>query len=124
VGELKQENNVALTAATAETHNRAGALMTYLGDVMKFEILLNEKSRVWIFHDHVLPARIAWVEFDPVSGRLELIPHDMRAGTIFYVDVPPALRGRMRTSDLVYFYLTEGDKVTSFLKVPVQIRRS
>ena len=112
---------MALTAVTAEHRNEAGALMTPLGDVMKFEILLNEKSRVWIFHDQPLPCRLAWVEFDPATGRLELIPHDMRSG-IFYAEILPALRGRIKSADLAYFYQTEGDKVVSFIKVPVHTR--
>jgi len=30
----------------------------------------------------------------------------------------------VRTSDLVYFYLTDGDKVTGFQKAPIQVRRT
>lgn len=114
---------MALTAATAENRNSAGALRTPLGDLMKYEILINEKSRIWVFHDKVLPGRLAWVEFDPATGVLEMIPHDMRAG-ILYAEVPAALHARVRTSDLVYFYLTDGDKVTGFQKAPIQIRRT
>lgn len=114
---------MALTAAIAEDRNSAGALRIALGDVMKYEILINEKSRVWVFHDKVLQSRLAWVEFDPVTGCMELIPHDMSAG-ILYADVPPSLHARIRSSDLVYFYLTDGDKVTGFQKAPIQIRRS
>lgn len=114
---------MALTAAIVESRNSAGALRIALGDVMQYEILINEKSRVWVFHDKALQSRLAWVEFDPATGCMELIPHDMRAG-ILYADVPPALHARIRASDLVYFYLTDGEKVTGFQKAPIQIKRS
>jgi hypothetical protein len=97
-------------------------LRTPIGAVMKFEILINEKSRVWIFHDQALPYRLAWVEFDPLTGMLELMPHDMSKG-ILYADAPPALYARLRTADMAYLYLTDGDKVTGFQKAPIQIRR-
>lgn len=108
---------------TATNPAPASALRTAMGDVMKFEILLNEKSRLWVFHDKPLQGRLAWVEFDPASGRLELIPHDMRNG-ILYADVPAPLQMRLRASDLVYFYLTDGDKVLGFQKVAINIRNS
>lgn len=97
-------------------------LRTALGDVMKFEVLINDKTKVWIFHDQALPGRLAWVEFDPSTGCLDLVPHDMRNG-ILYADVPSTLHARMRSSDLVYFYLTNGDKVTGFQKVALHVRR-
>lgn len=93
-----------------------------LGDVMKFEVLLNDKTKVWVFHDQQLPGRLAWVEFDGATGRLDLVPHDMRTG-IHYIDVPVALHARMKVSDVVYFYLTDGDKVTNFQKVALRNRR-
>jgi hypothetical protein len=114
---------LALTAATAENRNSAGALRIPLGDLMKFEILINEQAKIWVFHDKVLPGRLAWVEYDPVSGIIELIPHDMRAG-IVYAEVPPALQARVRSANLVYFYLTDGEKVTGFQKAPIQVRRA
>lgn len=112
-----------LTAAVAAQTNAQGlSLRTPLGDVMKFEILINEKSRVWIFHDQALPYRLAWVEFDPQTGILELMPHDMSKG-ILYADVPAALHARMRSADMTYLYQTQDDKVTGFQKSPIQIRK-
>ena len=122
MGGIKRENNLTSTALNTQDHAPA-ALRTAMGDVMKFEILLNEKARVWVFHDKALPGRLAWVEFDPATGTLDLIPHDMRDG-ILYTDVPPALHMRVRSSDMVYFYLTDGDKVTGFQKIPLNIRRA
>lgn len=101
---------------------KTSTVRTALGDAMKFEILLNEKSKVWIFHDKALPERLAWVEFDPATGILDLIPHDIRNG-ILYTDIPASLHGRIKGSDLVYFYLTDGDKVTGFQKAPIHIRK-
>ena len=112
-----------MTTSAAQIDHDTGARRVPLGDLMKFEILLNEKSRLWVFHDRVLPCRLAWVEFDPATGRLEMIPHDMRDG-IIYTDVPPTLYSRVKASELVYFYLTDGDKVTGFQKAPIHIRRN
>lgn len=93
-----------------------------LGDTMKYEVLLNEKDKVWVFHDRVLPARIAWVEFDPAAGTLDIVPHDMRAG-ILYTEIPQALHARVRAAHLVYFYLTDGDRVMGFQKVPLHVKK-
>ena len=115
-----------MTLATSmnETANAAGiTLRTPLGDVMKFEILMNEKGKIWIFHDQALPYRLAWVEFDPMTGLLELIPHDMRNG-IYYADIPSVLHARMRGVNLAYLYLTDGTTVTGFQKAPVQFKRT
>lgn len=108
-------------SVTVVENRKAEARRMPLGDAMQFEILLNEKSRVWIFHDRVLPGRLAWVEFDPVTGRLDLVPHDIRCG-ILYIHVPATLHARVRAADLAYFYLTDGDKINGFQKVPVHIR--
>lgn len=113
---------MTLAASLAEDRNSAGALRRPLGDVMQYEVLINEKSRVWIFHDKPLQNRLAWVEFDPETGAIELVPHDMRSG-ILYADISPALHARIQTSDLVYFYLTDGEKVTGFQKVPFHTKR-
>ena len=112
----------AMTATITNDLPPARSLRTPLGDVMKFEVLINEKSQVWIFHDTVLPGRLAWVEFDPVRGVLELISHDMRHG-ILYADVPPGLHARMRAANMAYLYLTDGDKIAGFQKAPMQIRK-
>ncbi len=110
------------TATTTGIAPSVRQLRTPLGDVMKFEILINEKSRVWIFHDQPLPYRLAWVSFDPVSGMIELMPHDMSKG-ILYADTPASLHARLRTADMAYLYLTDGEKVTGFQKAPIQIKR-
>lgn len=113
-----------MQTATATNQQAAShVLRIALGDVMKFEVLINDKTKVWVFHDQEMPARLAWVEFDAASGRLDLVPHDMRNG-IHHIDVPAALHARMRVSDVVYFYLTEGDKVTNFQKVALRNRRA
>lgn len=112
-----------MQTATITNHAAPPVLRTALGDVMKFEVLINDKTKVWVFHDQELPGRLAWVEFDNTTGRLDLVPHDMRQG-IHYIDVPSALQARMRVSDVVYFYLTDGDKVTNFQKVALHNRRA
>lgn len=114
---------MSLSTAPIETTIQGLPLRTPLGDVMKFEILINEKSRVWIFHDQALPYRLAWVEFNPETGMLELMPHDMSRG-ILYTDVPAALHARFRASDLVCLYRTDGEKVTGFQKAPLRIRKN
>jgi len=111
------------TAITTNTATAPHALRIALGDVMKFEVLINDKTKVWVFHDQEMPTRLAWVEFDATTGRLDLVPHDMRKG-IHYIDVPSALHARMRVSDVVYFYLTDGDKVTNYQKVALHNRRN
>ena len=112
----------AMTATITDKPSRSRSLRTPLGDMMKFEVLINEKSQVWIFHDTILPGRLAWVEFDPVRGVLELISHDMRHG-ILYANVPAGLHARMRAANMAYLYLTDGDKITGFQKAPMQIRK-
>lgn len=116
-------DNTVQAATNQITQTQSGALRIALGDVMKFEVLINDKTKVWIFHDKALPGRLAWVEFDAATGQLNLVPHDMRNG-IYYIDVPAALHARMRVSDVVYFYLTEDDKVTNFQKVALHNRRT
>lgn len=113
---------MTLAASINEVSSGGIPIRIPLGDVMKFEILMNEKGRIWVFHDQVLPYRLAWVEFDPVSGHIELMPHDMRHG-ILYADVPSALHARMRGISMACLYQTEGEKVTGFQKAPVQIKR-
>ena len=112
-----------MNAATIEDRTPAGALRTSLGDLMKYEMLINEQSKIWIFHDRPLPGRIAWLEFDPLTKSVEFIPHDMRHG-IIYADVPPVLQAKFSTSHIAYLYLTDGEKVTGFQKLPVQLRKS
>jgi hypothetical protein len=116
------ETMPVMSATAIENLSSSRPLRTPLGDVMKFEVLINEKSQVWIFHDKALPSRLAWIEFDPVAGVLELISHDMRNG-LFYADVPAALSARVRKASLVYLYLTDGEKITGFQKVPMQVRK-
>lgn len=113
-----------MTLAIAITNDKIvnRALRVSLDDVMKYEILINEKSKIWIFHDQVFKSRLAWVEFDPVTGTMDLIPHDMSTG-ILYANVPPALHARIHSADMVYFYLTDGDKVTGFQKTTMHVRR-
>lgn len=110
-----------LNAAIAHRSRLAGQRIA-IGDVMKFEILINEKSRLWIFHDQPIPGRIAWIEFNPATGQLDFIPHDMSAGML-YADVPAYLHAKVKASPLAYLYLTDGEKVTGYQKIPVQIRR-
>ncbi|HEY8190233.1 MAG TPA: hypothetical protein VIF12_06070, partial [Micavibrio sp.] len=111
-----------MSATAIENSSSSRSLRTPLGDVMNFEILINEKSQVWIFHDKAMPSRLAWIEFDPAAGMLELISHDMRNG-LFYADVPAALSTRICKANLVYLYLTDGEKVTGFQKIPMQVRK-
>jgi hypothetical protein len=113
---------MSLTTATPHSPAQPLPLRRALGDVMKFEILINENAKVWIFHDQPLPYRLAWVEFNPLTGMIELMPHDMRHG-ILYADAPAALHARLRTSTLAYIYQTDGDKVLGFQKAPIQITR-
>ncbi|MDB5492071.1 MAG: hypothetical protein JWO78_1920 [Micavibrio sp.] len=110
------------TAAATNQQTVPHTLLIALGDVMKFEVLINDRTKVWVFHDRAMPGRLAWVEYDQSSGRLDLVPHDMRNG-IHYIDVPAALHMRIQASDVVYFYLTEGDKVTGVQKVALRNRR-
>lgn len=93
-----------------------------IGDLMKYEILINEKARLWVFHDQPLPGRLAWIEFDPQNGELNFIPHDMSRGMV-YAESPPSLRSRIPSVDLAFLYLTDGEKVHGFQKVPVRIKR-
>lgn len=94
-----------------------------IADVMKYEILINEQSRLWVFHDKVLPGRLAWAEYDPATQQLSFIPHDMTRGML-YADIPAALAPRIQKTDLVYLYQTDGEKVTGFQKAPIQIKRA
>lgn len=115
-------NTAANTAPPALHPHHAGQRMP-IGDMMKFEILINEKSKLWIFHDKPLPGRLAWVEFNPQTNQINLIPHDMREGML-YADLPAFLQTQIRATNLAYLYLTDGDKVMGFQKVPVQISRT
>jgi len=119
----KMEGRVtALLNTRIEPRSPLAGQRVAIGDVMKFEILINEKSRLWIFHDLPMPSRLAWLEFNPLTGQLDFIPHDMSEGML-YADVPAALHSKLKTSTLAYLYLTDGEKVTGFQKAPVQIRR-
>ncbi len=110
-----------ISATTIETQSPARLGRIPLGDAMRFEILVNEKSQIWIFHDKALPYRLAWIEFDLTREVLELIPHD-RGNGILYTDVPAALSARIRKAGLVYLYLTDGDKISGFQKIPIKTR--
>lgn len=93
-----------------------------MAEEMAFEILVNEENRVWVFHDKIIPGRLAWIEFDSAAGMLEFIPHHMTHG-ILYAEVPAALRARIGSADMAYLYLIDGNEVKSFQKVPLQMRK-
>lgn len=112
----------ATAAALATTRPDGLPLRTPIGDIMGYEILINEQSTVWVFHDRPIPYRIAWIEFDPVTGLIEFMPHDMRMG-ILYAEAPAPLQARFRTSRLGYLYETGGDQVLNALRVPVRLKK-
>lgn len=93
-----------------------------IAEAMNYEILVNEQHRVWVFHDQPIPGRLAWIEYDTVAGMLEFIPHHMTEG-ILYAEIPSALRTRICAAGAAYLYLTVGDEVKAFQKVPIQIKK-
>lgn len=93
-----------------------------LKELMEIDLVVNEKSQVWICHDKPLPHGVDWVEYDVDLGTVTLVG---RGGVMYdYGEIiRPELRTYLKKATFAYvIYMKDGD-MQDMREVKVVTRR-
>ncbi len=94
-----------------------------MADIMDVDVIINEKSQIWVMHDKPFPRRLDWVEYDMDDDSLTFVTKGGKVQDLG-MKIQPAIRSLMAKSNNLYTMCVQDGKISNFFMVVIAIRKS
>lgn len=94
-----------------------------LCEIMGVDIMVNEKSQIWIMHDKSFNSRLDWVEYDWDDDTITFVKKGGVVQTLG-MKIQKPIKKLMKKATKVYTMCVEDGQISNFFIVVLAIRKS